>query len=237
VKLAIAIAAGALIASGPAVALRIVTNEIEPPELSKPAGMATDTVREMLRRAKLGSDIEVTGSTNPQLQAAAQRDACAYPLSRVAGAGNFRWIGPIASWRWGLYGLTGFTGQITSLKEAGPYRVGLVRGDGRIAILRQHGVSRIVEAEWNKYLPGQLTLKRDEPGKIDLWLMSLVGAKRVAAGSKVEVQLAYIGGEHESYLVCNLRTARELLKPLADALRAMRADGTYDRIMKAHESR
>jgi hypothetical protein len=235
-KQALAIAAGMLIACEPAVALRIVTNEFELPDLSKPAGMATDTVREMLRRAKLHSEIEVTAA-NPHLRAAAQRDTCAYPLAHVPGVGNFRWIGPVATWRWGLYGLAGFKGQIASLKEAAPYRVGLVRGDERIALLRQNGVTRIVEAEWNKYLPGQLTSKRDEPGKIDLWLSGLVGAKRVAAGSKVEVQLAYIGGENDAYLACNALTARELLKPLADALRAMRTDGTYDTIMKAHESR
>jgi polar amino acid transport system substrate-binding protein len=190
----------------------------------------------MLRRAKLKPEIEVTAA-NPQLLAAAHRDTCAYPLARVQGAGHFRWIGPIATWRWGLYGRAGFQGQISSLKDAAPYRVGLVRGDERIALLRQGGVARIVEAQWNKYLPGQLTLKRDEPGKIDLWLSPLVGAKRVAAGSNVEVQLAYIGGENDAYLACNGQTGREVLKPMADALRAMKTDGSYDRIMKAHEAK
>jgi polar amino acid transport system substrate-binding protein len=234
--------AGVLIAAQPALALKVLTEENPPlnyTEGKKLTGMATEVVREMGKRAKLKLDFEIMAWSKAYEKAQADKETCLYSTARLPNRENaFKWVGPIAANKWGLFALGGFKQEIKSLDDAKPFRIGGVARDAKTEFLRQWGVTNISEVENDRLNPAKLTLNRKETGKIDLWITSAASAKKVAAGGKVsDVKLVYLVREEESYLACSPRTSADTLKALAAALDAMKKDGAYGKIIKAYESR
>jgi polar amino acid transport system substrate-binding protein len=234
--------AGLLVASQPALALKLLTEENPPlnyTENQKVAGMATEVVREMGRRAKITLDFEMMAWNKAYEKAQADKETCLYSTARLPNRENaFKWVGPIAANKWGLFALGGFKPEIKSLNDAKPFRIGGVARDAKTEFLRQWGVTNIVEVEDDRLNPGKLTLNRKEAQKIDLWITSVGSAKRVAERAKVPgVKLVYLAREEESFLACSPRTSPDTLKALAAALNGMKKDGTYAKIIKAYESR
>jgi len=233
--------AGPLLASQPALALKLLTEENPPlnyTENKKLTGMGTDVVREMGKRAGMKLDFEVMAWDKAYEKAQADKETCLYSTARLSNRENaFKWVGPIAVNKWGLYALGGFKPQIKSLKDARPYRVGGVERDAKTEFLKQQGVTNISEEKEDKLNPSKLTLNRKELQKVDLWVTSVAMAKKVAAQAKVpDVKLVYVVREAESFLACSPRTLPATLKSLTEALDSMKKDGSYDKIVKAYES-
>lgn len=239
---ATALLAALLLASPPALALKLLTEENPPlnyTENKKLTGMATEVVHEMLKRAKIKPDIEVMAWDKAYEKAQADKETCLYSTARLANRENaFKWVGPVAVNKWGLFALGGFNAKIDSLKDVRPFRVGGVARDAKVEFLRQSGVTNIVEEKDDSLNPPKLTLNRKEVQKIDLWVTSVANAKQVAARSKVaDIKLVLVGKEVESFLACSPRTPAATLKVLAGALDGMKKDGSYDKIVKSYESR
>jgi polar amino acid transport system substrate-binding protein len=238
----VSVLAAVLAASQPALALKLLTEENPPlnyTESKKLTGVATEVVQEMGRRAKIPFETEILAWSKAYEKAQAEKETCIYSTARLPNRENaFKWVGPIAVNRWGLYAIGGFIPTVKSLKDARQYRIGGVERDAKTEFLKQHGVTNIFEVKDDKLNPPRLTLDRKAPQKIDLWITSMASAKQVAAQSKVpNVKLVYAVNEAESYLACSPRTSAATLNALADALDGMRKDGSYDKIMKAWENR
>lgn len=233
---------GLLITAQPALALKVLTEENPPlnyTENKKLTGMATEVVQEMGKRAKMKLDFEVMAWNKAYEKAQADKETCLYSTARLPNRENaFKWVGPIAVNKWGLFALGGFKQEIKSLNDAKPFRIGGVARDAKTEFLKQWGVTNIFEVEDDRLNPGKLTLNRKETGKIDLWITSVASANQVAARAKVPgVKLVYLAREEESYLACSPRTSADTLKALAGALDGMKKDGAYSKIIKAYESR
>ena len=234
--------AGLLLAAQPALALKLLTEENPPlnyTEGKKLTGMGTEVVQEMGRRAKIQLDFEVMAWNTAYEKAQADKETCLYSTARLANRENaFKWVGPIAVNKWGLFGLGGFKPEIKALNDAKPFRIGGVARDAKTEFLKQWGVTNIFEVDDDRLNPGKLTLNRKEAQKIDLWITSVASAKQVAERAKVPgVKLVYLVREEESFLACSPRTSADTLKALAGALEAMKKDGTYAKIIKRYESR
>ena len=231
-----------LIASQPALALKLLTEENPPlnfTEGKKLTGMGTEVVQEMGKRAKIKLYFEVMAWNKAYEKAQADKETCLYSTARLPNRENaFKWVGPIAVNKWGLFALGGFKPEIKSLNDAKPYRIGGVARDAKTEFLKQRGVTNIFEVEDDKLNPGKLTLNRKETQKIDLWITSAATAKQVAERAKVPgVKQVYLVREEESFLACSPRTSADTLKALAAALDGMKKDGAYAKIIKAYESR
>jgi len=196
-------------------------------------------VQEMGKRANIKLDFEVMAWDKAYEKAQGAKETCLYSTTRLPNRENiFKWIGPIAVNKWGLYALGGFKQEIKSLEDARPFRVGGVERDAKTEFLKEQGVTNIAEEKDDKLNPAKLTLNRKETQKIDLWVTSVASAKKVAAQAKVtDVKLVYVVRQAESYLACSPTTAAATLKSLADALDSMKKDGSYEKIIKAYESR
>lgn len=233
---------GLLITAQPALALKVLTEENPPLNYTankKLTGMATEVVQEMGKRAKMKLDFEVMAWNKAYEKTQADKETCLYSTARLSNRENaFKWVGPIAVNKWGLFALGDFKQDIKSLNDAKPFRIGGVARDAKTEFLKQWGVTNIFEIEDDRLNPGKLTLNRKETGKIDLWITSVASAKQVAARAKVPgVKLVYLAREEESYLACSPRTSADTLKALAGALDGMKKDGAYSKIVKAYESR
>jgi polar amino acid transport system substrate-binding protein len=229
------------LAPQPALALKLLTEENPPlnyTEAKKLTGMATEVVQEMLKRAKIKPDIEVMSWDKAYEKAQADKETCLYATARLPNRENaFKWVGPIAANKWGLYALGGFKPELKVMADVRPYRIGGVARDAKVEFLRERGVTNVVEEQEDRHNPAKLTLNRKEPLKIDLWITSVASAKKVAAQAKVpDLKLVLVVNEAESYLACSPRTNPATLKSLAAALESMKKDGTYARIVKAYEA-
>jgi len=238
----LSLAAALLLGAQPALALKLLTEENPPlnyTENKKLTGMGTEVVQEMGKRAKIRLDFEVMPWSKAYEKAQADKETCLYSTARLENRENaFKWVGPIALNKWGLYALDGFKPKIATLKDARPYRIGGVERDAKTEFLKQQGITNIVEERDNRQNPPKLTLNRKEGQKIDLWITSVADAKRVAAQAKVPgVKLVLQVREEESYLACSSRTSAATLKALQAAVDSMRKDGSYDKILKAWENR
>ena len=234
--------AGLVLAPQPALALKLLTEENPPlnyTEGKKLTGVATDVVQEMLKRAKIKPDIEVMSWDKAYEKAQADKETCLYATARLPNRENaFKWVGPIAMNKWGLYALGGFKPELKTLADVRPFRVGGVERDAKVEFIRERGVTNVIEEKEDRHNPPKLTLNLKETLKIDLWITSVASAKKVAAQAKVtDLKLVLIANEAESYLACSPRTAPETLKALAAALDSMKKDGAYEKIVKAYESR
>ena len=239
---ALGLLAGLSLAPQPALALKLLTEENPPLNYTEGktlTGMATEVVQEMLKRAKMKPDIEVMSWDKAYEKAQADKETCLFATARLPNRENaFKWVGPIAMNKWGLYALGGFKPELKKIAEVRPFRVGGVERDAKVEFLRERGVTNVLEEKDDRQNPQKLTLNRKEPLKIDLWVTSVASAKKVAAQAKVtDVKLVLVVNEAESYLACSPRTAPATLKALAAALDSMKRDGSYEKIVKAYESR
>jgi len=234
--------AGTVFAFQPAYALKLLTEENPPlnyTEKGKVSGTATEVVQEMGKRAKMKVDIESMPWDKAYEKAQADKETCLYSTARLSNRENaFKWVGPIATNQWALYALNGFTGKIASLKDVRPYRVGGVERDAKTEYLKQSNITNIVEENNDARNPPKLTLNRKEAQKIDLWITSAASAKSTAEKAKVPgIKQVLVVRDEELYLACSPRTQPATLKALADALAGMKKDGSYEKIVKASQSR
>lgn len=234
--------AGLLIVCQPALALKLLTEENPPlnyTEGKKLTGMATEVVQEMGRRAKVPFEFQVMKWEQAYSRAQEEKETCIYATARLPNRENvFKWVGPIAINKWGLFALSGFKPEIKALREARSFRIGGVERDAKTEFLKESGITNILEEKEDRFNPPKLTLNPKETLKIDLWITSVATAKQVAARAKVpDIKLVHVVNEAESYLACSPRTSAGTLKALQDAVERMHKDGSYDKIIRRYEAK
>jgi polar amino acid transport system substrate-binding protein len=234
--------AGLFTLSQPASALKLLTEENPPlnyTENNKLTGMATEVVKEMIRRANVPAQFEVMVWADAYKRVQLDNETCLYSTARLPNRELlFKWVGPIAVNKWGLFAKSGFSQPINKLADVKPYRIGGVVRDAKTEYLKQKGITHIFEVDDDKLNPPKLTLDRKEPQRIDLWITSIARAKEVAAQAKApDVKLVLVVREVDSYLACNPRTSEATLKALSAALDEIKKDGTYKKIVDRYESK
>jgi polar amino acid transport system substrate-binding protein len=232
--------AGALLASQPVLALKLLTEENPPlnyTEGKQVTGMGTEVLLEMGKRAKVPMEIQVMAWGKAYELAQDAKETCLYSTARLPNRENvFKWVGPIAVNKWGLFALEGFKPEIKTLKDARPYRIAGVARDAKTEFLKQEGLTNIVEEKDDKLNPAKLTLNRKEAQKADLWVTSVATAGKVAGAAKIPVKLVHVVRSADSYLACSTRTNAATLKALTEALEGMKKDGSFDKIVKRYEN-
>jgi len=228
--------------AAPAVALTLLTEENPPfnfTDHGKLAGAAADVVREMTSRAGVPARFEVLPDNKAFVRAQADRDTCFFATPRLENRERlFAWVGPIATNLWAVYGRADFTPTIRALKDLAPYRIGAVSRDPKGEFLRDNGVPDVRAFLEDAQNPQRLLLPRDNPEHIDLWITNLYSGRAVAKAVKVsDIKLVFIAGEEPLFLACSPQTDRAVVKALAGALDAMKADGSFKRIAAEYEKR
>lgn len=209
-------------AATPAAALTFVTEEAPPynfTEGGKVTGLSTQVLQEAARRAGVPVKVEVVTWEQAYQRAQARADTCVYSTVRLENRERlFRWIGPIASNRWGLFAKTGFAVPLKTLADARGLRIGAVKNDAKVDFMRNEGASSIREADKDTDNPGRLALPKTDPNAIDLWVTGEATAKDMAAKAGVkEIKQVLVVRKQDLYLACNPRTDKETLAKLEAA--------------------
>lgn len=230
------------LAAAPAAALTLVTEESPPynfTEGGKVTGLSTETLLEAGRRARVPIKIEVLVWDQAYQRAQSKADTCVYSTVRLENRERlFRWVGPVSSNRWGLYAKEGFAVPLKTLADARPLRIGAVKNDAKVEVLKDNAVTNIVLADEDRQNPPKLTLDRKKEGGIDLWITGIYAARRVAAAAGVkDIKLVLPAGEVNLWLACNPAVPRETTDALNKAIQAIRDDGTFAKIIQPYDAK
>jgi polar amino acid transport system substrate-binding protein len=233
------LAAVALMFSVPAAhaqSMTFLTEENPPFNFSqggKPAGMSTDVLNEMIKRAGISARFEILPWDSAYRRAQADKDTCLYSTARLENRERlFGWIGPIATNKYVLVAKNDFTVPIKTDADARKYKIGAVRSDAKAELLRSRAMTNIVESDTEAQIPPKLFLKKDDPQHIDMWVSGLYTYKVVAENAKVTgLKTVYVVHDQPLFLSCSPRTADAAFKKLDTALQAMRKDGTWARLV------
>jgi polar amino acid transport system substrate-binding protein len=186
-------------------------------------GTAAKVVQDLFAKAGIESTIAV-GAWNASYQKAqSTANACIFSTARVESRERlFRWIGPIATNTWALYGLPTFDKPIATARDARFFKVGAVRNDAKVDFLRGEGVSSIREADRDSANPARLAKPKADPDHIDLWITTSATAREVAAAAGVkEIKEVAVVSKQDLYLACNPRMDKAVWGKLEAAWKAM----------------
>lgn len=227
--------AAALTAATPVLAIKLVTDENAPfaytdPASKKIVGTSTDMVEEAARRAKVPFKTEIVPWARANMLAKSDAEACIFPLARIAEReALFRWVGPLTSNKWVLYGRTNFPDTITSLSDLGKYSIGGLLDDSPSMFLKSKGVNVDMVAD------NTFNVKKLAAGRIDLWATGLARGKILAAEVGVtDLKPVFTIKEVEHFLACNLAVPEETIKSLNQAVSAMQQDGAIKKIYERY---
>jgi len=229
-------------AAAPALALQMLTEEYPPynyTENKQLAGLSTDVVVEMGRRAKVPMTFAVMAWPQAYEQTQRKPETCLFSTARLENRERvFKWVGPLATNSWGLFAKSGFNDPIKTLADARPYRIGGVTNDAKVIWLRDNAVTNIVAVNEDKLIPPMLTLDRKKLDAVDLWITGIYAQKIVAASANVkDIKLVLKVNDQPLWLACHPGLADTTVKALSDALADMKKDGAYKKIVDSYDKR
>ena len=231
----------AAVVAVPAHALTFLTEENPPlnyTEGGRITGYATDVVNEIGRRARVPVKLEVMPWSKAFVAAQAGRDTCVYATARLENRENlFQWVGPIAFNRWAVYARGDFAGEIKSLDDLKPHRIGAVTFDAKGDYLKAKSVVNLLLVDDDRENPARLALPKTDANYIDLWVTSLNGARKTAGKATPDIKLVYVIRDVPSWLACSPYVPKDVVGRLTGALASMNKDGTMLKIAGRYEGK
>ena len=228
--------AAMFLSAPPSAALNLATEDFPPLSFSLDGGetvtgASTDLMREALRRTNIPAHIAIYPWRYAYKLAQEDKDTCVYSTSRTAAReALFKWVGPLSEGQWILYARAdSLIAPTHSLEELRPYVIGGYQGDARATYLKTHGF-KVDEANTEAQ-----SLKKLESRRVDLWAATSSSGPWNARklGIAIKPIIVFRDGQ-ASYAACNPGVPDELIARMNAALRAMREDGSFDRIVEAY---
>ncbi|MDT8989920.1 transporter substrate-binding domain-containing protein [Curvibacter sp. APW13] len=219
--------------------LTVVTEEYPPYNYldanKQVAGLSTEVVKEVLRRAKLDYRINLYPWARAYHMAQEQANVLIYSIGRNAQReALFQWVDIIAPYNVYMYRLKSRPEvQLQKVEQLSRYRIGAVRDDVRAQYLEKMGITAelVVEDSANAR---KLASQRIDLFPIDEIAMVALYRREGLDPASVEKALALPDLSAGLYMAFSLKTPPELVERCRSALRDMRRDGTLDKIKSAY---
>ncbi|HSX70892.1 MAG TPA: ABC transporter substrate-binding protein [Pseudomonas sp.] len=160
-------------------------------------------------------------------------DEAGYGLFSVARTAErealFKWVGPIAGEDWVLLARGDSPIQLSSLQQAGEYRLGGYKGDAP----SQHVVDQGLAVQLSLY--DKENPERLANGQIDLWVTSSVAGQYLARQQgHADFRVALTFGRGDLYLALNRQTSDATVDKLRAALEQLRDEGALQGVMQKY---
>jgi len=213
--------------------LRILTADNPPLNFSKDGeitGLATEVVRELIKRTDTHSDIEMTTWPDGYRELSDHANVALFSTVMTAERKElFHWVGPLATVDTNLYALQGSGLEIANLDQA--------RKAGKIATVSKFYSEQMIAAEnftnTVSYPDRATSLRQLLDGKVQLVAASnteMPAALKNAGASADDVKSAFTLSTDLVYIAFSKGTSRALVDRWQNALDAMKRDGTFARI-------
>jgi polar amino acid transport system substrate-binding protein len=213
--------------------LRILTADNPPLNFSKDGeitGLATEVVRELIKRTDTHSDIEMTTWPDGYRELSDHANVALFSTVMTAERKElFHWVGPLATVDTNLYALQGSGLEIANLDQA--------RKAGKIATVSKFYSEQIIAADnftnTVSYPDRATSLRQLLDGKVQMVAASnteMPAALKNAGASADDVKSAFTLSTDLVYIAFSKGTSRALVDRWQNALDAMKRDGTFARI-------
>jgi polar amino acid transport system substrate-binding protein len=214
--------------------ITVITEDFVPPfnmvENKQTVGISTDIMKELLKREKIEFTLEVFPWARGYKMALNEPNTALYSTTRTPERETlFKWVGPLASNDWVMFGKKGTKIKLNNLEDAKKYTVGVYNGNAITDYLIKKGFQpkKNLDIATND----QQSALKLEAGRIDLWASgSILGpwtAKRAKAGQLTPL-LTF--EKTELYAAFHKSASDEFIKKLNTTLKKMKDDGTVAKI-------
>jgi polar amino acid transport system substrate-binding protein len=219
--------------------LLVVTEQFAPynfEAMGEARGISTRVVQAVLNHAGLEADIEFYPWPRAYRYAQTKPNTLIYSIARIPEREDlFEWIGAIAPYQTSLYKLRSREDiKIESLRDARKYRVGASQADVITTYLEGQGFEALEVARNDEIAIGMLAHDRIDVAALD---EASLGYRSIEAGidySHLERVLPIEGLTGELYIAMSLKSNPDLVETLRASLRAIKEDGTYDRLVAGY---
>jgi len=197
----------------------------------QPGGVVLEVVREACRRAGVAIEFSFLPWQRAQLEAQSRNDVLIIPFTRTPGReAQYQWVAPVLEFHTVLVTLAK---PPSSIEEARSLVVGYVRGTSFKDEVDQVGFPRFEETNDDVTNARKLKL-----GRIDAWITTDLmahGVYRQAGFDPAELKYGpNLGPVKVSWVAASHEFPKETAKKIADAIGQMRADGSYQAIVKRY---
>jgi len=216
-------------------ALTLTTEDYPPLNFSADGGKtltgsSTDVMNEVLKRTGMKATIALYPWQRAYKMALDDKDTCVYSTTRTEGREKlFKWVGPLAPATWILYAKADSPIVAASLEEARKYTIAGYQGDAKAIFLKEKGFK--VDEAVNE----EQSIKKLDAGRVDLWAATAGAGPWFAKSLGIKVKPVVSFQEVQMYAACNLAMPDADIAKMNDAIKAMKADGTQDKFLKAYQ--
>ena len=193
-------------------------------------GSSTDIMREVLKRTGVSGTITLYPWVRAYGMGKDEKDTCVFSATRTPAREKlFKWVGPLSPDVWTLYAKADSTITAKTLEDAKKYKIGGYQGDSKAIFLKDKGYT--IEEVSNE----EQNIKKLEAGRIDLWAGSSLVSPWLAKNMKIQIKPVLSYNEVQMYTACNLSVPDADIAKMNEAIKAIKADGSYDRFIKAYQ--
>jgi polar amino acid transport system substrate-binding protein len=194
------------------------------------SGSSTDLMREVMKRSGLTGNFTLYPWQRAYNMALKDKDSCVFSTTRTEAREKlFKWVGPLSSSSWVLFARAGSPIRARTLEEARPYTIGSYQGDAKAVYLKENNFT--VDEASNE----EQNIRKLQAGRIELWATASDSGPWLAKKLNIEIRPVLTFNEVYLYAACNLAVPDADIAKMNDAIRSIKADGTYRRIMKAYD--
>ena len=223
--------------------ITVLTEEYPPynfTENNVVTGCATEIVQQVLKRADIAYTITSYPWARTYRLAQIEPNVLIYSIGRTKEREElFKWVGVVAPYDIFLYKVKTRTDvQVKNLEEAKRYKTGAVRDDVRAQYLERAGFA--IDTSLELVAQDILNIKKLLAGRIDLIPFDKQGLTYIMKKNNLNIDdlepvMRLDDLSSGLYLAFSLQTDDATVKTCTKALAEIKADGTYDRIMRKWE--
>jgi len=214
--------------------IKVVASEFPPLTThagGQPGGVVLEVVREACRRAGIPLEFSFLPWQRAQLETLARNDTLIIPFTRTPGReAQYQWVAPVLEFHTVLVTLAN---PPSSIEEARTLVMGYVRGTSFKDEVEHAGFPYVEETDDDVTNARKLKL-----GRIGAWLttdLMATGVYRQAGFDPAELKYGpTLGPVKISYVAASHDFPKELARRIAGAIDQMRADGSYQAIVKRY---
>jgi polar amino acid transport system substrate-binding protein len=195
-------------------------------------GSSMEIVREMLRRMSQDDTIQILTWARGYNLALTQPNVILFSTARTTERENlFNWVGPLYRVRFGFYAKKGSGLRLKTLDDARKVTaIATYKNDVREQLLKAQGFTNLDSSK-----SPTSNLKKLVSGRVDLWLFSSLGVKRVANQNGIdpdELELVLPFKDYYSYIAISKGTPQAVVKKWRTVFNEIRQDGSFEKITK-----
>ncbi|MFZ6771601.1 substrate-binding periplasmic protein [Undibacterium sp. SXout7W] len=197
-------------------------------------GILTEKIQEIIKRAGDTSSITSTSLARGLHATANEDNTCLFGFRRTPERENFfRWVGPLITDNWVLYGRKSDHRQLKTFEDAKPYPIGSYKNAATGLQLTEQGY-KILFASQDEDNPRLLV-----NGRIDYWIVSELHGMVIAQqqGVYADIVRAARYKSIELNMLCNIHMDKQKIELYNKLNKDIDNDGTMEKILRKYGSK